>query len=395
MMIPSLVRLVTVCLALLSSIIAVAPSSPPINAAGPGASLLVHEWGTFTSVTGHDGPALIWRPLSAETDLPSFVYSADKGNTWRGLRYPLKSGLAVRVRMETPVLYFYAGEMTDVKVSVDFPGGRITEWYPQAHAVTGHHLDWGEFRVMPGAVVGLPHDFRENHYYAARETDAALVQVRNGGQVEFEKFLFYRGVGDFHLPLSLRLEGNMVAIKNSHEQNVGKVILFENRRGSVGYQILNIPDTEVMVDRPSLNDSLPELRQEMKAMLVANGLFEKEADAMLNTWRDSWFEEGLRVFYLLPHKTTEAVLPMVIDPEPAGLVRVLVGRTEIITPEMEQNVTNQIPKLSRGPLGSRKAALKEIKKYGRFLEPILTQIARHTTDSQLKIGVQRLLDEMD
>ncbi len=96
-----------------------------------------------------------------------------------------------------------------------------------------------------------------------------------------------------------------------------------------------------MVDRPALDDKLPELRQEMKAMLIANGLYEKEADAMLNTWRDSWFEEGLRVFYLMPRKTTDAILPIVIEPEPAGLVRVLVGRTEIITPEMEQNVTNQ------------------------------------------------------
>ncbi len=93
---------------------------------------------------------------------------------------------------------------------------------------------------MPGAHFGLPNDFRENHYYPARETDAALVQVRNGEQAEHEKFLFYRGVGNFDLPLSVRLEGDKVAIKNSHQEDVGQVVLFENSGGSIGYQILNM-----------------------------------------------------------------------------------------------------------------------------------------------------------
>lgn len=393
MLTPPLAGPATLCLALLSFIFAGAPSRPSSNAAGAG--LVVHEWGTFTSVAGRDGRTLVWRPLSFESDLPSFVYSVDKGTTWRGLRYPSKSGLAVKVRMETPVLYFYSGEEATVRVRVGFPGGRITEWYPQAHSVSSGDIDWGELRVLPGAHVGLPHDFRENHYYPARETDAALVQVRIEQQTEHEKFLFYRGVGNFDLPLSVRLEGDRVTIKNSRQENVRQVVLFENSGGSIGYQILNMPETEVVVDRPALDDKLPELREEMKTMLIANGLYEKEADAMLNTWRDLWFEEGLRVFYLMPGKTTEAILPIVIEPEPAGLVRVLVGRTELITPEMEQSVTNQVSKLSERSIGGREAALREINKYGRFLEPILTQVLMHTTDPQLKMEVERLLEEMN
>ncbi len=389
-----LARLASLCLALLSLIIGGGLSRPSGNAAVAGADLVVHEWGTFTSVAGREGRTLIWRPLTFESDLPSFVYSVDKGSTWRGLRYPSKSGLAVKVRMETPVLYFYSAEEANVRVRVGFPGGRITEWYPQAH-VNGGNIDWSELRVKPGAHFGLPNDFRENHYYPARETDAALVQVLNGEQTEHEKFLFYRGVGNFDLPLSARLEGDKVAIKNSHQEDVKQIVLFENSGGRIGYQILNLTETEVAFDRPALDNKLPELRQEMKTMLIASGLYEKEADAMLNTWRDSWFEEGLRVFYLMPRKTTDAILPIVIEPKPAGLVRVLVGRTEIITPEMEQNVTNHISKLSERSTSDRAAALKEINKYGRFLEPILTQILSHTTDTRLRMKVERLLEEMD
>ena len=36
--------------------------------------LVVHEWGTFTSIAGKNGVALEWKPLNGTSDLPSFVY---------------------------------------------------------------------------------------------------------------------------------------------------------------------------------------------------------------------------------------------------------------------------------------------------------------------------------
>ena len=49
------------------------------------AKVVVHEWGTFTSVAGADGASLDWRPLAGPSDLPSFVYTP--GNSPRGLRH--------------------------------------------------------------------------------------------------------------------------------------------------------------------------------------------------------------------------------------------------------------------------------------------------------------------
>src|SRR5688572_25752843 len=84
-----------------------------------GARVVVHEWGTFTSVAGADGASLDWRPLAGPSDLPSFVYDIE--NSPRGLRHgqPLQAcnhkepneckGCAEgTIRMETPVLYFYS-----------------------------------------------------------------------------------------------------------------------------------------------------------------------------------------------------------------------------------------------------------------------------------------------
>src|SRR5687768_6356770 len=90
-------------------------------------NLVVHEWGTFTSVGGEHGEQVEWLPLEGQNDLPCFVE--------RFRYYRPKSSMAATVRMETPVLYFYAPRETSVDVSVRFPGGLVTEWYPRA-AVT-------------------------------------------------------------------------------------------------------------------------------------------------------------------------------------------------------------------------------------------------------------------
>ncbi|HEY0003621.1 MAG TPA: hypothetical protein VGB17_02335 [Pyrinomonadaceae bacterium] len=388
-------RLAVLSLVLLSLVIAAGtrPQSAAINS--PADDLIVHEWGTFTSVSGVDAQPLVWRPLNVESDLPSFVYSIDKGNSWRGLRYPSKSGLPVRVRMETPVIYFYAQQEMNVAVKVGFPNGWITEWYPQARTAGWGAIDWGQFKILPGASLDFPHDRTENHYYPARETDAAPVQLRTDQQTEQEKFLFYRGVGNFVLPLSFKLRGDKIVIANTGAQEIGKVVIFENRGGKTGYLLRDAPQGELEIERPTLDNKIDGLRTAIKAMLISRGLYQKEADAMLNTWRDSWFEEGLRVFYLMPRRTTDTILPLTIDPQPSQLVRLLVGRTELITPEMERHVIEQAAKLDDPSQGVREAALKEIKRYGRFTEPVLKQTLEHATDQKLRLRVERLLDEME
>src|SRR5438105_2395466 len=76
-------------------------------------NLVVHEWGTFTSIAGKDGVALEWRPLNGSIDLPKFVHTIQGERD--GIRHGIgKDDLTARVRMETPVLYFYAGAETDV-----------------------------------------------------------------------------------------------------------------------------------------------------------------------------------------------------------------------------------------------------------------------------------------
>jgi hypothetical protein len=57
---------------------------------------------------------------------------------------------------------------------------------------------------------------------------------------------------------------------------------------------------------------------------------------MVETWWKSYFQApGLRVFWVLPRETTDRLLPLEVTPAPQEIVRVLVGRSEVLRPRQE------------------------------------------------------------
>ena len=204
-----------------------------------GANLITHEWGTFTTVADNDGNPVKWLPLSGPADLPCFVSRFN----------PLSpKGFPGLVRMETPVLYFYAQQPMTLSVRVQFPQGWITEVYPNVSSVKpasmtsqgasqsyrGGAIEWNSVEVTPDANPELPVTKAANHYFAARETDAAPVRVGK----QWEKLLFYRGIGDFEVPLrpAFTSDGKL-RIRNAGAEPIPLVILFENRGGKLGYRV--------------------------------------------------------------------------------------------------------------------------------------------------------------
>lgn len=345
--------------------------------------LIVHEWGTFTSVAGRDGVAVEWRPLDATSDLPSFVHINEQFKKDAGLRNGyqcVKCKLAALIRMETPVIYFYSDREVNVSARVTFPGGKITEWYPHSRFTWDLGIDWGMFRVRPGAEVQLPVENKPSHYYPARETDSATLQVCGANGQEHEKFLFYRGVGSFQPPVRAVVKAHSVELRTNAP--VGRVLLFENQNGRSGYRIADFGGLRTRIERPDLNEGVETLERDLKALLVSTGLFDKEAEAMLNTWRDSWFEEGLRVFYIMPRQVTDSVLPLVIEPTPSKLTRVLVGRIEMVSPEMEGDVA--------GAAGSSDRERAVRSKYGRLFDVIVKRALETTNDDGVKASLKAL-----
>jgi len=370
------------------------------NSAGVApAGLTVHEWGTFTSVAGVDGSAVEWNALGCQSDLPHFVN--DFG--FRDLKWRLQG----TVRMETPVLYFYSPREVEARVKVSFPHGMITEWFPKAeyrvfqqdrpgepaHAVPANlegivtslrrvtgGIEWNGIQVQPGTAPALPVENGPGRYYAARGTDAAPLTV--GGQ--HEKFLFYRGVGAFQPPLAARVSADdSVMVENRGRGSVPTVILFENRGGRIGFRNAGAVERAASLKPPALDGSLAQLRQELEAALIAQGLFPKEARAMVETWRDSWFEEGSRLIYVLPTAAVDGFLPLEVEPAPERINRVFVGRIELITPETVSRLQSAIAR-------SDWAAVQP---YRRFLDPMVSRA--YPGDSARVSQIERLYREFE
>src|SRR5262249_36656088 len=180
--------------------------------------LAVHEWGTFLSVQGSDGVTL-GGLVDSEENLPPFVRERALLGMSRG---------TITSKMETPVTYFYTDRPRVVKLRVDMPQGVLTHWFPavasydnQKGGETGKKesfLDWGQIELTPpGDDKGLNASRlksvgKDNTWNYVRDTDAAYVKVANikrGGQpyLEYEKFLFYRGLAKLDLPLEVRDAG--------------------------------------------------------------------------------------------------------------------------------------------------------------------------------------------
>ena len=244
-------------------------ASPPADPS----NLTVHEWGTFTTIAGDDGRPVEWSAWAGPQDLPCFVEK---------LKWCAKCTPGATVRMETPVLYFYGPQPAKLDVSVKFRQGLLTEWYPRAAASPDtipqsglsrpftHSLRWSAVDVTPGAAEHFPTEPAKNHYYAARETDAAPLRV--GSQQE--KFLFYRGIGRFEIPIvATTPDSTRVVVKNTGSEPLAAVVLFENRGGRIGYRISHGVTGERTFATPALNSGLDQLTGELERVLVAQGLY--------------------------------------------------------------------------------------------------------------------------
>jgi len=323
-----------------------------------------------------------------------------------------------------------------VEVRVDMPQGLLTHWFPvvrgygppqpakpTASLPPGSFLDWGRVELMPDErqhVMGpLPplEGYRrvepDNTWRFARETDAAFVRVgrndpsakhvRSHGDVE--KFLFYRGLGTFELPLAVRSAGAgedvQLTLHNRSKDALQGVFVVRVGKDSVQYAALPVlaggaaheGNTAAIFTPPlPLKDGVPQVKQAVAASLLEAGLYAKEAQAMVNTWEQSYFRnEGLRILAILPRDDVDKAIPITIKPAPEELVRVMVGRIEVLTPDAEKRIEAQLAKLDAKNAKERETAIAELDRLGRLKEPVLRRIAGLTKSAEVKAQAEALI----
>ena len=346
----------------------------------------IHEWGTFTSLQDESGNA-IGGINTDDEPVPDFVHQLDYLALLRTSEVPptfFKGAPSchpdVTMRLETPVIYFHAPKseiLQTADVSVKFHGGLLTEFYPDAmatapgldtngwfrfgpiHSDTDSKLEWSGLNIGHGS----PKRETSAHVWTSpRAVRASTVQATNG---ESEKFLFYRGIGHIDAPLKVSREDGRFVFRSQLENvpvdrplTIQSVWLVDIRRdGTIAFRPL--PPLEINPDPTKIltttaanfdagdfsTDNLEKLMSSLKASLMAEGLFDDEAQALLNTWEVSYFKSaGLRVFFMVPREWTDYYLPLQIS-LPADITRVMVGRIELVTPE-QRNILKYLENFS-------------------------------------------------
>jgi hypothetical protein len=342
------------CLLLLASIFSFATISAQTYTA--------HEWGTFTTLSGSDGILLPGLHIDEER-LPEFtyghvdIYTGEGAGDEKGFatQYQLSN---VTVKMETPVIYFYATQGLDVNVKVGFPKGAISQWYPKRTSGEGlpsdlkidfakpfnGSIEW-DATISPdinSPAYTTPEDQLTSTWTAPRETDANRVTVND----QVEKYLFYRGVANFGLPVKTSYVNGKLLIENTGAQNIPYVFVIEKKAGQTEPKIWwtgNVSANQsVTVNPQPTATGFTSGLQEFQAALVQAGLYDKEAAAMLKTWDKSYFHtDGIKVFWILPEQLTNEILPLTLTPAPESLKRVLVARSEVLSPEFEAELKNE------------------------------------------------------
>ncbi len=364
--------------------------------AGPDYQL--HEWGTFTTVSGSDGVLLSGLQREEET-LPSFVHShlgfengqaQDPNELNRiyqehgtlGFSPPQSKGLGdrpvagVTVKMETPVIYFHSNETSpfNVTVKVGFNGGTISQWYPHRSSgeilpeppraidpvnhptpieawtidfSKGWHgsIEWkadvlppdetrAQILFKPGDNVG---------WLRARQPVTNAVRTTSG---QTEGYLFYRGVGNFTPGLKTTVSADeTLHLENQTGGSIPYLVVVERVNGILRWSehtagldangTLSFPESSLHAAPQGFCEAL---YRSVTTGLASCGLSEAEARAMAETWWNSYFEAtGLRVFWVLPRETTDKLLPLEVSPVPSEIIRVLVGRSEVFRPRMESD----------------------------------------------------------
>jgi hypothetical protein len=368
----------------------------------PGTGFVVHEWGTNTVVVGSDGS--MQRGLHhEEEDLPAFVYDRTRSEI---------AADPTNVKMETPVTYFYSDKPLTATATVSFPKGIFTQWYPH---VLGYSptvlagkgdpaldrdfpystaqckeefsrlhdgfLSWGEVSVLArSATPSAPEASLDRYTWShARAVAANPVRITVDGNSQDERFLFYRGLGNFPLDVKITSDWNdTVTLANLDAKNrVGAAFVLRVEKDKAAFAVHAggiAPSTSLTATAPPATQGLDAYVQDLAKAMVTEldkaGLYHDESIAMVKTWARQWFRTpGVRVLYLAPQTWTDAQIPLTIMPAPIQTVRVMVIRVEAITRVEEERDVAAVDLFASD--GTTAQAVAHFDALGRFAEPRL------------------------
>jgi hypothetical protein len=240
--------------------------------------------------------------------------------------------------------------------------------------------------------------------------NGSTAPIRSQG--EREKFLFYRGLGSFDLPLHVRTVGAgndvRLMLQNQSSEPIQGLFVIRVDKDTIEFAALPALAASgrwegslssllyARTSRCARVGPVSQVKEAVASALIQAGLYPKEAQAMVNTWEKSYFRtEGLRMLYVLPRRLVDDIIPIQIQPAPQQLQRVMVGRSELLTPDMERRLEKAVADLTVSNPSIRLAGAAVLAQLGRIREPALHRVAAMTTWPDVRHQAQTLIRTAD
>ena len=379
-------------------------TTPPPCADASCDGLVAQEWGTYTSVQGSDGKTL-GGVHHVDEALPTWVHRRNFTNPSEYFFEKLPE--EPLQQLETPVIYFWSKKPLDVEVRVDFPRGIVGEWFPDAKTyapkvdeltgVANGTMTWSVSLDPAITPLSFSHVEPTEIWAPSRNVASTPLHFTNpAGITESEQFIFYRGLATYDAAIRVTSgEDGVLHVTNTSTDDVPAAFALQvtgDKAQIVPIGALLAGKTlDVTPPAPTqpLDNYVTEAQRVLKESLVASGLYDDVAKAMVDTWTRSWFKNvGLRILYLAPRKWTDGWLPMTMTPMPVSLTRTLVGRIEVITKADETALVASIRE------AAKTHAAFDLAPLGRFAEPRLRRaFDLLTAPTDDKVYAQGLVDQ--
>jgi hypothetical protein len=372
----------------------------------PGDGLVVHEWGVFRVNDDAEFANADLRALW--DDLPGFAYGHIKGRL-----VPQHWG-AFEIR-KNPVVFFHAPKPMVIRMKIDFPGGMAGVWFPATMIPTvdglerqpkaGNTLEWflgikacpENWRPKNPALQEVGAKHWVNHLRRVKADEVFTQFSHNPTDVEREKFVYYDGIFPQGKWLKLVVDKERISLTSRVKHPVFDVTIVDRRGDAVKVARIAKLAAGETIENVAFKEAEPsrfvsEAGETLVKQLVGSGLFEDEAQSLLDTWRKDMFETpGLCMFYRMPQAEYDTRLPMRITHETATVTRVGLVYHGHLEPDFAERVLELVKQLDSPRFAQRDAATKKLLAIG---PAALVQLQRLRGRKELSVEVRERIDAL-
>jgi hypothetical protein len=215
--------------------------------------------------------------------------------------------------------------------------------------------------------------------------------------VEQEQFLYYDGVFPQGNWMKILVDKEDVSLTSQVTHPLFDITIVDRRTANPRVARIEKLEAKQRIDKVTFakvdeTKFTAEASATLLKQLTQAGLFEAEAQSLVDLWKKEMFETpGLNLYYRLPQEEYNKRLPLTITPKPAETVRVGLVYHAHLEPDFEARIIELVNKLDAPRFVDRDAAMRDLVNLG---PAALVQLQRIRNKDDLSVEVRQRVETL-